>query len=173
LVEIHHVDVGRTPVFAAIAHRSVGSVTQVPFTLPDHLAAGFLLEQRSNVRLPVLVRQAGPQNGLGHAIDRRKAARDHEAARRRALARRRIGALEIVILADELRAHAATEGVVDAAQRVRTAVDDGHVGPHPGGDPRRVGSHRAAAEHDHFCRHHAGDTAQQHAAPAIHGATRR
>jgi hypothetical protein len=73
----------------------------MPFTFPDHFVAGFFAQQRRDIRLAILVRQTWPQKGLGDAIDRRKAPRDHETARRRALARRGIGAKEVEAVALE------------------------------------------------------------------------
>ena len=60
VILLKHGDVGRRPVFAAVADRRVGGVAQVPFTFPDHLVARFVPEQRGDIRLAVLMHQAGP-----------------------------------------------------------------------------------------------------------------
>jgi hypothetical protein len=73
----------------------------MPFAFPDHFVADLFAQQRRDIRLAILVRQTRPQKGLGDAIDRRKAPRDHETARRRALARRRIRAQEVEAMALE------------------------------------------------------------------------
>lgn len=77
---LHHLDIRRAPVFAAVPHRRISGVAQMPFALPEHFVTGFLLEQRGDIRQPVFMRQAGPQKGLGYAVHRRKATRLHQAA---------------------------------------------------------------------------------------------
>ena len=94
-VFLHRPNVVGRPLLAAVSHRGVGGIAQVPFALPDHLVACLLLEQRGDVRLAALLHQAGPEERLGHAIDRREPTGRHQRARRRALANRRIGAVEI------------------------------------------------------------------------------
>src|SRR5262245_28922114 len=42
---LHDFDIGRSPVFAAVAHRRVGGVAQVPLAFPDHLVAGLFTQQ--------------------------------------------------------------------------------------------------------------------------------
>ena len=61
----------------------------------------------------------------------------------------------------------ASEHVVEIFQPRKGAVENGHVGAHACGDPRRVGAHHAAADHHDAGRTHAGHAAHQHAAPAI------
>ena len=61
----------------------------------------------------------------------------------------------------------ASEHVVEILQPRKGAVQNGHVRAHARGDPGRVGSHHAAADHDDAGRTHAGHAAHQHAPPAI------
>ena len=65
------------------------------------------------------------------------------------------------------RDHRAQVNVVELAQAVQVAVDDGHVGAQAVGDLGRVVAHHAAAQDHHVGGRDAGDPAQQYSAPAI------
>ena len=100
-VLLHDADVGRSPVLAAIADHRVGRVAQVPLALPNDVVAGFLLQEGADVRLPILMRQTGPEERAGHTVHRGEAACQHESAGWRALAGRGVGTLEVQTIALE------------------------------------------------------------------------
>ena len=57
--------------------------------------------------------------------------------------------------------------LIDEAQPVEVLVEEGDLGFHAGGDPRRVPADVAGTEHDHLRRPHAGCAAHQHTTPTI------
>ncbi len=68
------------------------------------------------------------------------------------------------------RAHggdAAPVQLVEVAEPVDVEVEDRHVGAHARGDHRRMGAGAAGAEHGDPGRWYAGDTADEHPAPAL------
>src|SRR5271157_1537769 len=59
-IRLHDLDVGRPPIFAAVAWRGVRGVAEVPLAFPDHVVTGMSLEEGGNGRLTILVNQSGP-----------------------------------------------------------------------------------------------------------------